>query len=99
MEYAVEIRTVSGIADSAYLDRLAAIVYELPGLLDPMLGLNEDGSLTGTFSVVSADPLEAVQTAVARFADALVAAGANARATAVGRLAVELVDDREHALT
>lgn len=74
-EYSVEITTVSAIADSDYLDRLAEIVYDLPDLVDPLLGLNADGSISASFCVVGPNPLRAANDAVATFVNAVAQAG------------------------
>jgi hypothetical protein len=69
--YTLEINTIHGIADSDVLDRLAERVYELDDLIDPTLGLNDDGSITASFDVVGMDPLIASQRAVRAFLDAV----------------------------
>jgi hypothetical protein len=50
-EYTIELQTIHGIADSDYLDRLAEIVHEVDDLVDPLLGLNDDGSIDASFVV------------------------------------------------
>ena len=73
MEYTVEITTVPEIADPEYLDRLAEIVYEIPMLVDPLLGLNENGSVTASFCFVAAnpDPIAAASEAIYAFVQAV----------------------------
>ena len=101
-EYALEIRTVEGIADSAFLDRLADLVYDLPNLIDPLLALNDDGSVSASVGVVEPNALEAARHAVAVFAQAVVEAGplrtpdqggADDGTATVGRFAVAPADD------
>lgn len=105
MQYTLEIRTIGGIADPGYLDRLAEIVYDVPDVIDPLLGLNDDGSVSASFCVVGSDPLAAAHDAVAAFVRACAAAGplregalGAADTATVERFAVERVDDREHVL-
>jgi hypothetical protein len=74
MEYTVEITTVPGIADSDYLDRLAEIVYETKILIDPLLGLEDNGSVTASFCFVGANPAIAASEAVNAFVLAVAAA-------------------------
>ena len=73
MEYTVEITTVPEIADPEYLDRLAEIVYEIPMLVDPLLGLNENGSVTASFRFVATnpDPIAAAGEAIYAFVQAV----------------------------
>jgi hypothetical protein len=73
MEYTVEITTVPEIADSKYLDRLAEIVYAIPILVDPLLGLNENGSVTASFcfAAETPDPIAAAGEAVYAFVQAV----------------------------
>ena len=87
MEYTVDLTTIEGIADSAYLDRLAEIVYGLPALVDPYLALNADGSVKASFCVDGDDPLQAASLAVEQLADALALARPlrSSEATSVGR--------------
>jgi thiazole synthase ThiGH ThiG subunit len=100
MEYTVEITTVPEIADPDYLDRLAEIVYEIPLLVDPLLGLNEDGSITASFCVATTnpDPVAAAGEAVYAFVQAVAAAsplqGQIAGAT-VGHIGISLVQEPE----
>lgn len=42
-----------------------------PELVDPLLGLNEDGSISASFCVVGANPIQAAHDAVATFVNAL----------------------------
>ncbi len=98
--YALELTTVSGIADSDYVDRLADIVYGLDELIDPLLALNDDGSITASLEVEAADLVAASRRAVPPFAEALAAAGplhpADA-AAALGSLAISAAGDRRTA--
>jgi hypothetical protein len=98
--YALEFTTVSGIADSDYVDRLADVVYELDELIDPILALNDDGSISASFEVEAADLLSATQQVGPRFSEALLAAKplalANA-AAALGSLAISAAADRRTA--
>ena len=73
MEYTVEITTVPEIADPDYLDRLAEIVYGIPILVDPLLGLNENGSITASFcfTAENPDPIAAASEAVYAFVQAV----------------------------
>ena len=101
--YMLEITTIDGIADSAYLDRLAEIVYGLATFVDPYLALEPTGAVSASFSVEGPNPLAAAQSAVQEFADAVAAAGplrlptwAEAAAAAtLGRFAVTRAEDRE----
>jgi hypothetical protein len=97
--YTVEISTTPGIADSDFLDRLAERVYDLEELVDPALGLNEDGSISASFDVAGADPLVASQVAVQKFVDAIAAAEPLTPAdTALVGFAVTPAADREAAV-
>ena len=73
-EYVIELQTIHGIADSDYLDRLAELVYELPELIDPLLGLNDDGSLDVSFVVSGTDVREAALAGLDAFGMAVVEA-------------------------
>jgi hypothetical protein len=75
IEFAVELETVPGVADSDFLDRLAELVYEIAELQDPLLGLNPDGSIHASFVVPGATSLEAVKTGLQKFEEAFAAAG------------------------
>jgi hypothetical protein len=96
--FALELTTVPGIADSEYLDRLADIVYGLDGLIDPLMALNDDGSITASFEVEAPDLLAATRQMVPPFSDALVEARplhlADA-AGALGKLAISAAGDRQ----
>ena len=81
--YSLQISTVPGLADSAFLDRLADIVYGIDALANLAIGLNDDGSLTASFDVQGANPLAAADSGVELFANAVVrAASAPLDATA-----------------
>jgi hypothetical protein len=63
-EYSLDVITVDGIADSDYLDRVADLLYGHEELLiDPLLGLNDDGSLNVSFALAAQSPSEAVERA------------------------------------
>jgi hypothetical protein len=74
MDYSVEINTIEGVADHEYLDRLADLVYERKSLIDPLLALNDDGSVSASFCVRGPNPLQAANDAVELFLDAVAAA-------------------------
>lgn len=93
--YEIEITTVPGVADSAFLDRLAELVDGIDNLVDPALGLNEDGSISASFEVTGADPLAAAEDAVALFATAVERAGSARGASAVGGFAISPVVEPE----
>ena len=69
-----EIDTIGGIADADFLDRLAEVVYSVDALIDPLLGLNGDGSISASFVVAATDALSATKIAADEFSDAIVAA-------------------------
>lgn len=73
--YSLEIVTVAGSADAAFLDRLADIAYAIPDLVNLHMGLNDDGSLSAFFDVEADGPLAAADVGVCRFTEALAAAG------------------------
>jgi hypothetical protein len=87
-EFTFEIETVNGIADSAYLDRLADLVYSMDALVDPLLGLNENGSVSASFSIVAETTPEAAERGVALLSEALARARPLAEA-AIGSISVE----------
>lgn len=101
-EFVVEVQTVAGIADSDVLDRLAELVYSDNDLVDPLLGLNDGGSVSASFCVVADTASDAAQLGVRAFARALAAAqplqpparGAAAEA-AVGEFAVKPAAERD----
>ena len=66
--------SISGIADSDYLDRLAELVYDVDGFIDPTLALNDDGSITASFIVRAPDALTAARFAADRLSEAMVLA-------------------------
>lgn len=68
--YAIEVVTVPGSADSAFLDRLADVVYAIDGLRNLHMGLNADASVTAIFELDADDPLEAADRGVHLFAAA-----------------------------
>jgi hypothetical protein len=96
-EFTFEIETVEGIADSDDLDRLAEVIYDVEGLVDPLLGLNATGSISASFSIRAETAPEAAQRGVALFAEALKcarprwtrAADGDQGEAAIGSLSVE----------
>ncbi len=74
MQVAIGYETIPGVADSDFLDRLAQLVYAIDELVDPLLFLNEDGSITTSFDIEARDPVEAVNKAADLFFGAFVAA-------------------------
>jgi hypothetical protein len=74
-EYTIELRTIHGIADSDYLDRVAELVYDLDDLVDPLLGLNVDGSIDASFVVNAESARAAALKVLDAFATALGDAG------------------------
>jgi hypothetical protein len=74
VDYTLELTTIEGMADSDYLDRLADLVYDLPDLIDPLLALNDDGSVSASFCVVGHDPFQAAESALTSFLAAAVEA-------------------------
>ena len=70
-EFTLEVETIDGVADSDYLDRLAEVVSELDELVDPLLGLNENGSVSASFAIVAETASDAAGRGVALFAEAL----------------------------
>ena len=74
LEFVVEVETVSGIADGDFLDRLAKLVYADDVLVDPLLALNDGGSVSGSFCVAADTASKAAQRGVPAFARALLAA-------------------------
>lgn len=69
--YSLQITTVPGSADSAFLDRLADIAYEIVGLRNLQMGLNPDASIAAMFDLDAADPLAAADRGVQLFSDAV----------------------------
>ena len=69
--YSLQITTVAGVADSEFLDRLAALVYAIDDLANVAMGLNDDASVTASFDVQGIDPLSAADRAVRVFVDAI----------------------------
>jgi hypothetical protein len=99
MDYTLALKTIPGIADSAYLDRLAELVYELDGLVDPLLALGPDGSIEASFCVQGPDPLRAAQGAIESFVRAAADAGPLVEGSQpLGSLAVSPVGARESAV-
>ena len=92
-EYELELTTIAGIADSTYLDRLADVVYESAILVDPMIGLNDDGSISASFELTSIDPVTGVQRVVEAFIEAAASVGP-IDASAIQNLTIVLVTDR-----
>ena len=72
--YSLEIVTVAGSADSAFLDRLAEVAYAIPQLANLHMGLNADGGLSAFFDGDAEGPLEAADAGVRHFTEALAAA-------------------------
>ncbi len=68
------LETVEGVADSDFLDRLAERVYEIGQFVDPLLGLNDDGSLSVSFEVPAATALDAIEAGLDLFFRAFVEA-------------------------
>jgi hypothetical protein len=79
-QFTIGYLTIPGVADSTFLDQLAEIVYEIEELGDPILSLNDDGSITASFDVRAADPLEAVETAARLFVEAFREVGPSSQA-------------------
>ncbi len=75
MQVTLGYETIPGVADSDFLDRLADLVYAIDELVDPLLFLNEDGSVAASFDIEARDPVEAVSKAADLFFNAFVAAG------------------------
>jgi hypothetical protein len=105
MDYTVEITTVPGIADSDYLDRLAEIVYGTTALVDPFLGLNDNGSVTASFCVAGVNPLSAASDAVYAFVQAVAQArpldGPSPKDTelaSIGSFGISRIENRETTL-
>lgn len=97
-EFTIEIRTIEGIADNEALDRLAELLYDRAELVDPLLGLNDDGSISASFAYAASDlkaALEALDVAVAAIAEAIPVGVGPA---AVERIAVAPAGEREPAL-
>ena len=92
-EYELELTTIPGIADPDYLDRLAEVVYGVPVLIDPMIGLNDDGSISASFELTSNDPIAGVQRLVEAFIEAAALVGP-IDASAIQNLTIALVTDR-----
>jgi hypothetical protein len=88
--YAIEIVTVPGSADSAFLDRLADVAFEIDGLRNLHMGLNPDASVTAMFDLDADDPLTAAERGVRLFAAAVEKAQplAHGAASTVGRFSV-----------
>jgi hypothetical protein len=74
IEFALELETISAMADSDFLDRLADLVYEIDDLSDVVMGLNPDGSIRASFVVKAATSLEAAQDGLDKFMRAFVEA-------------------------
>ena len=92
-EYELALTTIPGIADSGYLDRLAEVIYDVPALIDPMIGLNDDGSISASFELTSDDPVAGAQHVVAAFVEAAARVG-SIPASAIQSLTIALVTDR-----
>lgn len=73
-EFVVEVETLADIADAEFLDRLAERIYADEVLVDPLLALNDSGSVSASFCVVADTASEAAQRGVPAFASALMAA-------------------------
>jgi hypothetical protein len=98
-QFTIEIRTVEGIGDSDLLDRLADLLYEREELVDPLLGLNDDGSISVGFGYAAQDVPKALD-AVRVVAEALAASlPVDRHAATVERLSVAPADEREAVLT
>jgi hypothetical protein len=96
-QFTIEIRTVEGIGDSDLLDRLAELLYAGDALVDQLLGLEDDGSVTVSFAYTAPDvstALEAVTRIAGAFAELLPAK----RDAAVERLSIAPADEREPVL-
>ncbi len=72
--YSIALTTISGVADSAFIDRLADIVYDVAELLEVGLFLESDGAVTASFDIDAEDPVSAVDNAALLFFDAFTAA-------------------------
>jgi len=73
-EFALEYRTISRVADSSFVDRLADRVYEIEQFTNVALFLNDDGSLTATFEVEAPDPVAAIDAPLRLFFEAFLQA-------------------------
>jgi hypothetical protein len=74
MQITIGYDTIPAVADSDFLDRLAERIYEIEALGSPLLGLNEDGSVSASFDIEATDALQAVEMASQLFFDAFLAA-------------------------
>ena len=74
MQVTLGYETIPGVGDPDFLDRLADLLYAIDELVDPLLFLNEDGSITASFDIEARDPVEAVSRAADLFFGAFVVA-------------------------
>lgn len=74
IQFTLGLVTIPAVADSEFLDRLAELVYDIDELVVPLLGLNEDGSISASFEVRASTAHEAVDVGLKRFMDAFVKA-------------------------
>ena len=95
--YALEIVTVPGSADPAFLDRLAAAAYAVPDLRNLHMGLNDDASVTAIFDLDADGPLAAAALGVQLFSAVIAAAKPleHGRDSAVERFGVSSVTGRD----
>jgi hypothetical protein len=93
MEFALDVHTIEKLADSRYVDRLAELIYADAQLIDPLIGLNDDGSLDISFCFEAKNAAAAVS-GVTLVIEALAATSSRAL-DPVGSLRIERAKDRE----
>jgi hypothetical protein len=75
VEYRLEIRTIAGIDDPDFIERLAELLYDRDDLfLGLVLTENDDASVSASFGAQGLDPLEVARVALEEFAFAVVKA-------------------------
>jgi hypothetical protein len=101
--YEIELKIAPGTADSTVLDALAGVIYGQPEFDNPLLGLDDDGSISASFCAAGPDPLATARDSVNRFLTAFAQATGRPHAdiATVERLSISFVgmgDDEAMAL-